>query len=103
MTPDFDAVVCQFALMFFPDKDRSYSGGHRVLAREGRYLFSVADAHRSISPVQPNCGWVARRFFPADPPQFYKVPLSCSQIDPIRESIIAAGFTVSLLGINEPS
>jgi hypothetical protein len=31
-------------------------------------------------------------FFPADPPQFYKVPFSYHQIDPIKESLIGAGF-----------
>jgi ubiquinone/menaquinone biosynthesis C-methylase UbiE len=34
----FDAVVCQFGVMFFPDKDRSYREIHRVLAPGGRYL-----------------------------------------------------------------
>ena len=29
---------------------------------------------------------------PADPPQFYKVPFSYHQIDPIKESLIGAGF-----------
>src|SRR5258708_18980616 len=27
----FDAVVCQFGVMFYPDKDRSYREAHRVL------------------------------------------------------------------------
>lgn len=31
-------------------------------------------------------------FFSADPPQFYNVPFSCHQIDPIKELLIAAGF-----------
>ena len=35
---------------------------------------------------------MAARFFPADPPQFYSVPFSCHQIDPIKELLIAAGF-----------
>ena len=39
--PDFDAVVCQFGIMFFPDRGRSYHEVHRVLAPGGRYLFSV--------------------------------------------------------------
>ena len=29
----YDAVVCQFGVMFFPDKDRSYREMHRVLRR----------------------------------------------------------------------
>jgi ubiquinone/menaquinone biosynthesis C-methylase UbiE len=42
----FDAVVCQFGVMFFPDKDKSYREVHRVLALGGRYLFNVWDASR---------------------------------------------------------
>jgi hypothetical protein len=35
---------------------------------------------------------MAERFFPVDPPQFYNVPFSCHQIDPIKEMLITAGF-----------
>jgi ubiquinone/menaquinone biosynthesis C-methylase UbiE len=88
----FDAVVCQFGVMFFPDKDKSYREVHRVLAPGGWYLFSVWDAHR-YNPFGRIADEVPRRFFPSDPPQFYRVPFSYHQIDPIKESIIAAGFT----------
>ncbi len=42
----FDAVICQFGAMFFPDKDKSYQEAHRVLVPGGRYYFSVWDAHQ---------------------------------------------------------
>ena len=42
----FDAIVCQFGLMFFPDKAASFSEARRVLAPGGRYVFSVWDSHR---------------------------------------------------------
>ncbi len=73
----FDAVVCQFGVMFFPDKAKSCSEVYRVLAPGGRFVFSVWDSHR----------------YPADPPQFYNVPFSCHQIDPIKELLIVAGFS----------
>jgi ubiquinone/menaquinone biosynthesis C-methylase UbiE len=91
----FDAVVCQFGVMFFPDKAKSYSEVLRVLAPGGRYVFSVWDSHR-YNPFGRLAHQVAGSFFPADPPQFYNVPFSCHQIDPIKESLIEAGFT----GIN---
>ena len=89
---NFDAVVCQFGVMFFPDKDKSYREIHRVLAPGGRYLFNVWDSH-AYNKVGRIAHEVAGSFFPADPPQFYKVPFSCHQIDPIKASLIDAGFT----------
>jgi SAM-dependent methyltransferase len=88
----FDAVVCQFGLMFFPDKDRSHREVHRVLVPGGHYVFNVWDSSR-YNPFARIAHEVVERFFPADPPQFYKVPLSCANIDPIKESMIDAGFT----------
>jgi len=64
---------------------------HRVLAG-GRYLFSVWDSHRH-NPFGRIAHETAASFFPADPPQFYMVPFSYYQIDPIKESLIDAGFT----------
>src|ERR1700730_6670770 len=87
----FDAVVCQFGLMFFPDKAKSFAEVRRVLAPGGRYALSVWDSHR-YNPFGRITHEIAGRFFPADPPQFYSVPFSCHQIDPIKESLIAAGF-----------
>ena len=40
---EFDAVVCQFGVMFFPDKPRAFSEAYRVLRPSGRFLFSVWD------------------------------------------------------------
>ncbi len=40
----FDAVVCQFGLMFVPDKERALSETYRVLKPGGTFLFNVWDA-----------------------------------------------------------
>ena len=86
----FDAAVCQFGVMFFPDKEKSYREMCRVLAPGGRYVFSVWDGnynrHNRIADE------VAAQFFATDPPQFYRVPLSYSKIDPIKDSLSNAGF-----------
>jgi ubiquinone/menaquinone biosynthesis C-methylase UbiE len=87
----FDAVVCQFGIMFYPDKDKSMREVHRVLAPGGRYLFSVWDSHR-YNPFGRLAHETAATFFPADPPQFYSVPFSCHHIDPIKTSLIDSGF-----------
>lgn len=87
----FDVVVCQFGVMFYPDKDKSYREVYRVLARGGHYLFSVWDSHRYNA-----FGRIAHetlgRFFPDDPPQFQAIPFSYG-FESIRDSLVAAGFT----------
>ncbi|HLW13061.1 MAG TPA: class I SAM-dependent methyltransferase, partial [Casimicrobiaceae bacterium] len=39
----FDAVVCQFGAMFFPDKQKAFSEARRVLRAGGSLLFNVWD------------------------------------------------------------
>jgi ubiquinone/menaquinone biosynthesis C-methylase UbiE len=39
----FDAVVCQFGVMFFPDKSKAFAEARRVLKAGGVLLFSVWD------------------------------------------------------------
>jgi ubiquinone/menaquinone biosynthesis C-methylase UbiE len=87
----FDTVVCQFGVMFFPRKDVSYREVYRVLAPSGHYLFSVWDSHQH-NPFGRIAHEITASFFPTDPPQFYNVPFSYYQIDPIKESLINAGF-----------
>jgi len=86
----FDVVVCQFGVMFYPDKDKGYREVHRVLAPGGHYLFSVWDAHR-YNPFGRIPHETAATFFPDDPPQFQSIPFSYG-FDSIKHSLIAAGF-----------
>src|SRR5262245_29489526 len=36
----FDVVVCQFGVMFFPDKRHAFAEAHRVLAPDGVFIFN---------------------------------------------------------------
>ena len=87
----FDTVICQFGIMFFPDKDQGYREARRVLTQGGRLLFSVWDAHRHNA-----FGRIAHEticsFFTENPPSFYAVPFGYNLIDPIKESLLTAGF-----------
>jgi SAM-dependent methyltransferase len=40
---DFDLIVCQFGVMFFPDQQASFKESFRVLAPGGTYLFVLWD------------------------------------------------------------
>jgi ubiquinone/menaquinone biosynthesis C-methylase UbiE len=86
----FDVVVCQFGVMFYPDKDKSYREVFRVLAPGGHYLFSIWDTHR-YNPFGRITHEIVGRFFPVDPPQFMNVPFSYA-FEPIKASLIEAGF-----------
>ncbi|HUI95413.1 MAG TPA: methyltransferase domain-containing protein [Xanthobacteraceae bacterium] len=87
----FDAVVCQFGVMFFTDKDRAYREAFRVLASGGRCLFSVWDSFDFNSFARVTHETVAR-FFDRDPPAFFTIPFGYHRIDPIKASLIDAGF-----------
>lgn len=87
----FDAVVCQFGLMFFPDKAKAYREAFRVLAPEGRYYFNVWDSFEFNSFARITHEAVGR-FFGQDAPAFFTVPFGYHRIDAIKTSLIQAGF-----------
>ncbi len=86
----FDVAVCQFGVMFF-DKDAAFRQVYRTLRRGGRYLFSVWDS-RHYNPFASLTFEVMKQFFPSNPPSFLEDPVSCFEIDPIKETLIRSGF-----------
>lgn len=86
----FDAVVCQFSVMLFLEKEKSYREAYRVLTPGGRYVVSVWDGdYNRAGRIADD---VAAQFFPTDPPQFYAVTTRYNKIDPIKDSLSDAGF-----------
>jgi ubiquinone/menaquinone biosynthesis C-methylase UbiE len=87
----FDAVLCQFGVMFFPDKIAAGREVRRVLRPGGVYHFNVwssqADNH-SIVIVQR----MLAELYPGDPPTFYEVPFGYHDPAAIRLDLEQAGF-----------
>jgi SAM-dependent methyltransferase len=94
----FDAVVCQFGIMFYPDKAKATAEAWRVLRPGGTYLFSVWDSHRYNSFARITDGLI-KRFFPENPPPFYAVPFGSASIDPIKTELLDAGFHDPLIEV----
>jgi ubiquinone/menaquinone biosynthesis C-methylase UbiE len=87
----FDAAVCEFGLMFFPDKARGVREAFRVLKPGGLYLLNVWDRIER-NPVARIAHETFRTFFPDDPPQFYQTPFSLHDPAVVRGFLDAAGF-----------
>lgn len=100
----FDLVVCQFGVMFFPDKVGAFSEARRVLRPGGRLLFSVWDRLEDNEASLVVTDAVAAAF-PHDPPSFVRrIPHGWFAREVIRGTLGSAGFaqaeieTVTLRG-----
>jgi ubiquinone/menaquinone biosynthesis C-methylase UbiE len=90
---EFDAVVCQFGVMFFPDKLVGFREARRVLRRRGTFVFSVWDRIEVNLAAQVVTEAVAA-LFPGDPPQFLaRTPHGHHDVEAIRADLIRVGFT----------
>jgi SAM-dependent methyltransferase len=92
----FDAYVCQFGLMFLPDKVRGLTEARRVLAPEGQLLANVwlSGADNEHVPVIQS---VLDRLYPDSPPTFLDVPYGYCDEDRIRADLDAAGWSDAML------
>lgn len=88
----FDLVVCQFGVMFFPDKQASFREVMRVLRPGGAYQFNIWGTMEAnpFSQVGYDAG---AHFFPDDPPGFYKVPFGFADTEAMLADMSAAGLT----------
>jgi SAM-dependent methyltransferase len=89
---EFDAVVCQFGVMFFPDKSKAFSEARRVLRSGGVLLFNVWDrieenefAHAVTAALES--------LFPDDPPRFMaRTPHGYYDFELIGRDLRGGGF-----------
>lgn len=87
-----NVVVCQFGLMFVPDKVAAHREARRVLASGGRYLFNVWDSLTRNDVSQLLMRAVAA-LFPNDPPSFFeRTPFGYFDAEQLRADLKGAGF-----------
>jgi SAM-dependent methyltransferase len=88
----FEAVVCQFGVMFFPDKVRAGSEACRVLTADGSYLLVTFDRLEE-NPVPAAADRAVEQLFPDDPPRYMeRGPFSYADPVAIESDLRAAGF-----------
>jgi SAM-dependent methyltransferase len=88
----FDAVVCQFGVMFFSDKAKAYSEARRVLRVGGHFIFSVWDRieHNEFAATVTQA---LATPFPDDPPRFLeRVPHGYHDPSAIANDLARGGF-----------
>jgi SAM-dependent methyltransferase len=88
----FDAVVCQFGAMFFPDKGKAFAEARRVLRPGGTFLFNVWDRIEENEFADEVTKALAT-VFPRDPPRFMaRIPHGYHERGAIERDLYAGGF-----------
>ena len=91
---EFDLVVCQFGVMFFPVKPAAFRQVHRVLTAEGHLLFTAWDAVRANAFAAALVSGL-ERVFHENPPTFVAaVPHGYSDLAIITADLAAAGMKI---------
>lgn len=93
----FDAVVCQFGVMFFPDKPKAFAEARRVLRPGGVFMFNVWD-RITENEFADTVTTALEAVFSGDPPRFLvRTPHGYYDGPTIERDLANGGFTASPL------
>lgn len=87
----FDAVFCQFGVMFYSDRVQGYREAARVLKPGGHFAFNVWGSLAS-NPLPQLVNDTVRAMFPDDPPAFLELPFGYFDEQRIHDELTQAGF-----------
>ena len=88
----FDAVVCQFGMMFLPDRIKAFSEARRVLRPDGFFFFNIWDRieENEFADVVTTS---LEAVFPDNPPRFLvRTPHGHHDVSRIAKDLAQAGF-----------
>jgi SAM-dependent methyltransferase len=87
----FDVVLCQFGMMFLPDKPQGFREAHRVLAADGVLLANVWHS-MDANPFARAMHTRLAGLFPDDPPRFFETPYGYHDTEQLRADMAAGGW-----------
>jgi SAM-dependent methyltransferase len=91
----FDAVVCQFGVMFFPDKSRAFAEARRVIRPGGVFVFNAWD-RIAENEFADTVTTALASLFPDDPPSFLaRTPHGYCDPSTIERDLASGGFVGS--------
>ena len=89
----FDVVLCQFGVMFFPDKIRAHKEARRVLRPNGHYLL-VSFNRLEFNPIPKAAADAVNALFANEPFDYMdRGPFSYADTAKIKNDLLASGFT----------
>ncbi len=94
----FDLVLCQFGIMFVPDKVAAYKEIFRVLKSGGKFIFNCWNNLES-NKFAVYADKVINSFFPDNPVTFYSIPFSYYDKVVIMEELDKGGFENSSINL----
>jgi len=91
----FDAVVCQFGIMFVPDKAKAFSEARRMLRSGGVFIFNVWDRIKE-NEFADTVTTALESLFPENPPRFLaRTPHGYYDRPTIERDLASGGFIAS--------
>ena len=87
----FHVAVCQFGLMFVPDRNLAFKEMRRVLMEGGLLAVSVW-GRMEANPWGVAVQETIEELFPGNPPQFFKMPFNFADVDALRRLLTENGF-----------
>lgn len=89
---NFDVVVCQFGVMFYPDKVKGHAEARRVLRDGGAYVLAIWD-RLERNPASKIVNDTLASLYPDDPPSFLaRTPFGYADPQAIERDLRGAGF-----------
>ena len=91
----FDLVVCQYGMMFLPDRQAGFREVFRVLKPGGTFLFSTWDKTENSPVLKLLWNEILLPFFQAEDPSRFLLPFSMHDAEGLKQYLLEAGFSMA--------